>query len=608
MLAAGLTASMILASVVVAQPVPPPLPAVIAPQNNPITEAKRVLGKALFWDEQLSGDSTMSCGSCHTPARGGGDVRRVTNPGDDLIAPSGDDVFASPGVVKADASLNFRRSTTFGSGVQVTDRASPTMIGAAYFNQSLFWDGRATSTFVDPQTGATVLQARAALESQAVRPILNDVEMAHSDRNWDQVATKLASAKPLAMSTNIPVDLATALANNPSYAALFAAAFGDRQITAARIGMALATYQRTLLPDQTDFDRFIAGVPGALNAAELRGWQVFNQPNARCINCHTAPLFSDQAFHALGVRPPTEDMGRAVVTGNINDRGKFKTPTLRNAGLRTTFFHNGQQTNLADVMRFYARAGIPQFTDNQNPQMPQINLPPQDSQALVDFITGALTDPRVAAQTFPFDKPTIWQDRAADRPTLIGTATNGTSGQPRIIAIDAPMIGSTTFRLGVQGRANSTVTLQLSTTAPANNQLTQIASTQVVTTDADGLATVFIALPAGTAPGVARFARFVVTDPLGAGGTALTQIARYLPFCPSGGCPSRCPGDIAGPGQSTSADGERTADDIILFISWFTSANLRADIAGPGPSPVPDAELTADDIILFMSRFFEACV
>ncbi len=68
-----------------------------------------------------------------------------------------------------------------------------------------------------------------------------------------------------------------------------------------------------------------------------------------------------------------------------------------------------------------------------------------------------------------------------------------------------------------------------------------------------------------------------------------------------------CASDIAGPGPSVGPDGELTADDIILFISWFTSGNTQADIASPGPTAGADGEFTADDVILFISRFTNGC-
>jgi hypothetical protein len=67
------------------------------------------------------------------------------------------------------------------------------------------------------------------------------------------------------------------------------------------------------------------------------------------------------------------------------------------------------------------------------------------------------------------------------------------------------------------------------------------------------------------------------------------------------------PSDIAQPGPTVGFDGEVTADDVILFVSWFTSGDARADIARPGPTAGGDGEFTADDVILFVSRFTLGC-
>ena len=120
------------------------LPPLVAPKDKPITPAKAVLGKVLFWDEQLSSDDTVACGSCHVPGAGGADPRPVRHP-----------------EVTATGSLGIR--------AQVTRRASPSFFGALY-SPVQFWDGRARS-----------------LEAQAVAPILNAEEMAHPGRKWRDV-------------------------------------------------------------------------------------------------------------------------------------------------------------------------------------------------------------------------------------------------------------------------------------------------------------------------------------------------------------------------------------------------------------------------------------
>jgi hypothetical protein len=67
------------------------------------------------------------------------------------------------------------------------------------------------------------------------------------------------------------------------------------------------------------------------------------------------------------------------------------------------------------------------------------------------------------------------------------------------------------------------------------------------------------------------------------------------------------PSDVAGPNQSVGADGQLTADDIIVFLGWYFADDARADIAGPNQSPTPDGQRTADDIIVFLGRYFAGC-
>jgi cytochrome c peroxidase len=394
------------------------------PAENPITEDKRILGKILFWDEQLSSNDTVACGSCHIPSAGGADPRAGAHPGADGLFSTADDVIGSPGIVNLSSSLTPVNDPVFGFDTQVTSRAAPTAIGAMY-TPDHFWDGRATSQFVDPEDGVTVIIASGgALESQAVVPILSTVEMAHTGRTWADVKTKLQGATPLALASNIPADLSAALAGNPDYPTLFAAAFGDNAITAARIGMAIATYERTLLPDQSPWDLYIAGDSNAMSAQQLAGWNFLETSNGgqRCLSCHTPPTFSDNAFHNIGLRPSAEDLGRENITGNTDDRGRFKTPTLRNSGLRKQLMHVGWITDNSDAIDFYnagtadVTSNHSQFTTDQSPLPGSGNdyttaqLTPTDEanqNDVAEFLANGLTDPRVANETFPFDRPTL---------------------------------------------------------------------------------------------------------------------------------------------------------------------------------------------------------
>ncbi len=108
------------------------------------TEAKRVLGKILFWDEQLSSNDTIPCGGCHRTGDGGGDPRVAIRPGPDQITPSVDDILGSPGVVRSDATGLPVDDPVFGFNVRVTSRSANSFIGAAYAPE-LFGDGRATA-------------------------------------------------------------------------------------------------------------------------------------------------------------------------------------------------------------------------------------------------------------------------------------------------------------------------------------------------------------------------------------------------------------------------------------------------------------------------------
>jgi cytochrome c peroxidase len=306
-----------------------------------------------------------------------------------------------------DADLEPVEDPLFGFEPQVTRRMAQTVIMAAYSQNAQFWDGRRAGTFVNPQTGAATIPNGGALENQALEPILSDVEMGHRGRTWNDVVAKLEAARPLALASNLPPDIAGAVAN-ATYPQLFENAFGTPEISAQRIAFAIATYERTLVPNQTPFDRFNAGDPTALTPAQRAGLDTFTAAGSRCVLCHGGNLFTDNTFHNLGLRPPAEDPGRFEVTGAPADRGRFKTPTLRNVGLKNRFMHNGRLTSLEQVVDFYRQVnGQVAFPDNRDPAVNGINIPPQQVPNLVEFLRNGLTDPRVASEQFPFDRPRL---------------------------------------------------------------------------------------------------------------------------------------------------------------------------------------------------------
>lgn len=381
------------------------LPPIPVPPGNELTEAKVRLGRTLFWDEQLSSDGTVACGTCHLPEAGGGDPRAwldadsARHPGLDGVFGTPDDCFGSPGVRRFDRVRHATSDRVFGDDVQVTNRRARTNIGAAFLT-TLFWDARANDTFVDPETGEEVLPWSAALEVQSLAPILNDVEMAHEDRDWGDVALTLLRAKPLARSPEVPQSLA-AWIDGRSYPELFEEAFGISDLSPVQIAMALASYQRTLIPSEAP----ILAIDAELTDLELNGLKVFRRSG--CAECHDMRrgFFTDQTFHFIGVAPVEADAGLGAFTGDESDNGLFLTPSLLNVELRGPYFHDGSKAQLEDVIEFYDRGG-----DFGRPRQREINplrLSPSDKRALAAFLRRPLTDPRARRATGPFERPLL---------------------------------------------------------------------------------------------------------------------------------------------------------------------------------------------------------
>jgi len=393
------------------------LPPVPVPRENPITEPKRVLGKILFWDEQLSSDGSVACGTCHRPSAGGGDPRAGRYPGIDKGTI--DDVMGSPGIVSLDRDGHARPHPLFGSAPQVTPRLAPSNFAGIWADE-LFWDGRARSELKDPLTGKVAIARGGALENQALAALLNDSEMAKAGRTWADVATDLTRGRPLALATNLPPDTAAAIKTHKTYAALFEAAFGDGAITPVRIAFALATYQRTLVADQTPYDRFAAGDTSALSDRALHGWKAMQ--SFHCTACHTPPLFTNNEFFQIGVRRADFDRGRENVTGDPEDAGEMKVPSLRNAGLKARYMHTGEFTSLGAAIRLYINTlALPERDGIPGAGLYTFNMSGIDESDLREFIGSALTDSRVRDETFPFDRPVLRSEREA-----ASTAMNAT--------------------------------------------------------------------------------------------------------------------------------------------------------------------------------------
>lgn len=192
-------------------------------------------------------------------------------------------------------------------------RNTPTVLNSGFF-EKLFWDGRA-----------------ADLETQALGPIENPAEM---NQNLGELVKELTAV--------------------PGYRDAFQAAF-EGEVTAERIGQALAAFQRSLITGPAPLDRFLQGDDSAFSAAAKRGMQLF-VGDAGCIRCHHGPLLSDSEFYRLG--PTFEDRGRAEVTGEDQHVFQFRTPSLRNVAQTAPYMHDGSLATLTDVVTYYYR-GVP---------------------------------------------------------------------------------------------------------------------------------------------------------------------------------------------------------------------------------------------------------
>ena len=447
--------------------------------SNPLTDKRVLLGHVLFFDEQMSKSRTTACASCHMPEAGGTDPRPPLRNGKDP-ATLDDDVWASAGVIQHHASGLLEPvvppNGDFGLGPQVTGRKSPSNLNASLFVEQ-FWDGRAREEFLDENEVAVPNMATgASLESQAVEPPISSVEMAHMDgADWDEVTTRLESVTPLALAWDIPSRLVDYIGTK-TYAQLCDEAFPDSLsapgpgVTRERVALALAAYQRTLLPTEATVLKL--GYPSRGTAA-ARGGFIFETQAAgtpQCITCHTDEGNSktDNDFHYIGVAPRDADLGRftQLVEPGPMMRGAMKTPSLFNVELHNRFFHTGSKTTLRQVIDFYVAGGDFEVGSNDINAITMVpNFPrdgtfrpitEQDKDDLVAYLES-FTDPRLLEDPLqpPFDRPKLHSERDPANPVLYGNSSNecpaGGPSKPTAIAIQPPQVDNDCFVIGVRG-------------------------------------------------------------------------------------------------------------------------------------------------------------
>jgi len=182
-----------------------------------------------------------------------------------------------------------------------------------------------------------------------------------------------------------------------AYREAFKRVFAAEDFTIEHVVQAIAAYERTILSGNAPFDRFQAGDSTALSAAAQRGLELFRD-KAKCANCHDGANFTDEMYHNLGVGmdQPQPDLGRYEVTKNEEDRGAFKTPTLRDITRTAPYLHDGSAKTLEDVIELYDKGGIKNLY--LSPKIVPLNLTAQEKADLVEFLKSLTGE--VASEVF----------------------------------------------------------------------------------------------------------------------------------------------------------------------------------------------------------------
>ncbi|MDN3642643.1 cytochrome c peroxidase [Lutimonas halocynthiae] len=200
-------------------------------------------------------------------------------------------------------------------------RSSPSLWNVAYL-QKFFWDARATS-----------------LEAQLQDPLFSADEMGNTPENLKQTMNSI-----------------------PLYRRLFKDAFPNKNqndsIEVYDIYTALAAFETSLISLNSKYDQYAHGFKGALNEREIEGLNIFRSFVARCAECHTPPLFTNQQVAVIGTPEPegkARDVGAEKTFNDPSRRGGFKVPSLRNIEKTAPYMHSGKFQNLRETVEFYTK-------------------------------------------------------------------------------------------------------------------------------------------------------------------------------------------------------------------------------------------------------------
>ncbi len=310
-----------------------------SPTDNPTTEAKVALGKLLFYDPILSGSKDVACVTCHHPDMGYAEFL---------------DISIGTNAIGLGSKRKFNTSNT----IPFVKRNAQTILNSAFNgigshqkyspeDAPMFWDDRAKS-----------------LEKQALEPI----------KALEEMRGVIFSEE------DILAEVVERLQKIPEYQALFKSAFGEKSpITINNLGKAIAAFERTLVTNNSRFDKYLRGDRNALSITEKEGFEQFKKVG--CVNCHSGPMFSDFKMHVLGVPENAKldkpDIGVADVTQR--DSFAFRTPTLRNLRFTAPYMHNGSFNDLRRILEFYE--------DISHGKIKNPNVPPENYDSLIRDLT-----------------------------------------------------------------------------------------------------------------------------------------------------------------------------------------------------------------------------
>ncbi len=293
---------------------PDHFPPVTYPSDNLLTRERIALGEKMFFDPNLSLDSTISCATCHLAE-----------------AALADHHVISPGI-------EGRRG----------HRNTPSIFNVAYL-QEVNKDGGVKN-----------------LDLQALVPIEDEEEMGISI-----------------------LKLTERLQGDREYVRQSRQAYG-RDPDGYVVTRALASFVRTLFSGDSPYDRYLQGDSSALSDQQLAGLQLFESPRLNCTGCHSGMLLTDHSYQNNGLYTDYEDIGRALITQDTSDIGKFRVPSLRNVVVTYPYMHDGSLSGLDDVLDHYQRVGrMP--TKRQSALIQPFELATDERAALLAFL-HALTD------------------------------------------------------------------------------------------------------------------------------------------------------------------------------------------------------------------------